>query len=265
MDGRLPPLLLIPALLAGLTGCVPSKTTTGLTASKPNPPVEIVESFDRGNRAPKATTIVSMGNLHQQDAVDPKRSPMDQEASYEKARQTYQQALQLDPKCMPALVNLARLYNKRGDQVRAVATYRKALELAPKDPGLWHELGICQARYKDWDGAITSLQKAVEMDPENRQVVNALGFGLARAGRYDEAFATFKNNEGEARAHYNLARMLNHLNRPEDCKKHLRLALQANPELADAEQLLLAVNYPTGDVGNAIPVNVMLPPEIGKQ
>jgi hypothetical protein len=82
---------------------------------------------------------------------------------------------------------------------------------------------------------------ATQLDPENTMYNTMLGFGLARSGRYDECLALFTRTQGEAKAHYNLARMLKHVNRVAESKHHLRLALQADPELEPAHELLAAI------------------------
>ena len=46
--------------------------------------------------------------------------------------------------------------------------------------------------------------------------------------------AVFAKLEGEASAHYNLARMLHHVNEDEMSKQHLQIALQLKPEMTPA-------------------------------
>jgi tetratricopeptide (TPR) repeat protein len=193
---------------------------------------------DLPKRKPQPETCVALGRLAEEAANQPGRPPADQQQLREQARKAYQQALDLEPNHVPALAALARLYATAGDYGRAVPAYRKAVKVQPKDAALWYDLGMCHARHKQWEPALVNLRAAVELDPENRQYGNALGFCLARAGCYEESLACFRRSVGEAGAHYNLARMLHHVNQEELSKQHLRLALQAKPDLAPAEQLL---------------------------
>ena len=124
-----------------------------------------------------------------------------------------------------------------GQPDKAQETCREGLKLLPKQASLWYELGMCQARRKQWDPAALSLKKACEFDPENLTYVNALGFTLGCAGRFDESYACFAKPLGEAKAHYNVARMLHHVKRDDECMEHLRQALMAKPDMQPAQQL----------------------------
>src|SRR5438552_1789268 len=101
-------------------------------------------------RQPRASTYVAFGELHEKTATEPGRSRAEQEELRNKARLAYQQALQIDPKNLPALTSLARLYTSEGDYERALTTYNRAIQDHPKDASLRHELGMCQARRKNW-------------------------------------------------------------------------------------------------------------------
>jgi len=189
-------------------------------------------------RQPKPSTLVAYGELHEKAAAEPGRSPTDQEELRSKARLAYQQALQVSPTDLPAMLALGRLYASEGDYERAVASYDRAIQSHPKDASPRYELGMCYARRRSWDLAIQNLQKAVDMDPENRSYRHVYGLCLARAQRLDEGYAVLAKLEGSANAHYDLARMLHHLEQDDACREHLRLALTQNPEHLEAQQLL---------------------------
>jgi tetratricopeptide (TPR) repeat protein len=171
-----------------------------------------------------------------------------------KARLAYEQALQIHPNDQPALMALARLYNTEGDYERAVATYNRAIQAFPKEAALRYELGMCHARRKNWDLALQSLHQAVQADAHNRRYGYAYGLCLALARRPNEGFAVLAKLEGTASAHYDIARMLHHLEQDEACKEHLHLAVSQNPELEAARQLLAALETPT-----RYPANPILP------
>jgi hypothetical protein len=61
---------------------------------------------------------------------------------------------------------------------------------------------------------------------------------LARAGHADEALAVFRKSVGEARAHYNLARMLHHMNQDAEARLHLEVAIHVEPNFQPAVRLL---------------------------
>jgi tetratricopeptide (TPR) repeat protein len=150
--------------------------------------------------------------------------------------------LSIDPRYLPAYESLAKLYGDLKDHSHAVATYRQATQMFPNEARVYYELGNCYGSYKEWDPAIHSLARAVDLDPENRQFVDTLGWMQARVGHYDESLATFRKVHDVAEAHYRLALMLEHLNQPELCKQHLRIALAKDPQQERAKAMLVQLN-----------------------
>lgn len=186
---------------------------------------------------PKPATLVALGVLKEQSVETPGLSSSEQEQLLEEARRIYQQAIDLDPQHLPAYFHLARLYDSLNDHTRAVQTYEAAIHKFPKEASLWFELGKCQARRQEWDACVTNMRQAVQLDPQNRHYIKTLGFCLACTGRTDESVKQFMNAMNEAEAHYNVARVLQYLNQPEECLHHVELALRANPALESAHRL----------------------------
>ncbi len=219
---------------------------SGIPVTEPIDP-KLVHKADDENlppRDPKPVTCVGWADFTMKTTEDPRCGEADRERICDLARRAYQQALRLDPDYLPAYEGLARLYITIKDYPRAVETYQKAIKKHDQESRLWFELGMCYARQKQWDLAIDNLRNASRLDPENRQYANTLGFCLARAGRYDESLACFRQAVGEAMAHYNLARMLEHLQQPERSREELQLALQVQPDLEPARQMLADLQPP---------------------
>jgi tetratricopeptide (TPR) repeat protein len=232
-------------LLFGSLGCAHEKDLT--LAAKDEHPAVVHKETELAKRNPLPSTCVAFGTFSEHSAAAPRISPAEQERLRDQARKAYQQALELDPKDLTALTALARLYITLDDSTHAVATYRRAVASHPQVAGLWHEMGMCHARYKEWEPALESLRHAVELEPEQRAYTHDLGFCLARCGQYDESLAVFAKLEGEASAHYDVARMLHHVNQDELSMQHLRLALQLKPEMAPAQQLLASLEGQTAE------------------
>jgi tetratricopeptide (TPR) repeat protein len=203
------------------------------------PPANVEVSHDKNlpKRTPHASTCVSFGDFREREAMEPKTAEADKQQMHDQARRAYQQALEIDPKCLAAYTGLARLYTNVGDHVRAVATYEKALKVHPKDAVVHFELGMCHARHKEWEPALASLHAALKLDPENRQYATTLGYSLARTGHFEESLALFATLEGKAVAHYKVARMAHHLHQDETAARYLAVALAEKPDLAGARQL----------------------------
>jgi tetratricopeptide (TPR) repeat protein len=230
----------------------------GCTAVPAVPSGEAGELVANPKRRPRASTYIAYGELQERAAFDPGRSPAEQEELRNRARSAYQEALRVHANDRGALMALARLYDTENDSERAVATYNQAIRVYPKEAAFWYELGMCHARRKSWDQALPSLQKAVQLEPENRRYGHAYGFGLARAQRYEESFGVLAKLDGTARAHYDLARMLHHLEQDEASKEQLRLALAQNPDFVAAQQFLSELEGPESAGGSA-PQAAMIP------
>jgi len=234
-------------LVAFAFGCNPQ----GMLPLVPNSGTDMSASAEAGKddnlpkRQPHPSTCVTLGNNSEREANSPGKSPAEQEQLREQARLAYQQALNIDPSYLQASLSLARLYETMGDHGRAVATYQNALKAHPREASVYHELGLCHARQKEWEPALGNLGRAHQLDPENRQYANSLGFCLARAGRYDDSLALFRETLGEAKAHFELARMLHHLGQDDVCRQQLRIALQVDPGLTPAQQMLGELNGPS--------------------
>ena len=241
-------LILFPGSLASLTGCLPSATVP-VTPPGALPPAAVAEKKvvpekDQPKRELQPTTCVAFGNLELEAAAEGNRTPAQRQELFEMARKYFRQALKGEPRCREAYHGLGKAYEGVGDYDRAVGNYQNAVKAYPKDASFWFELGMCQARHRDWKPALENLKIATDLDPENRAYANTRGYCLARAGRYEESVAYFKKFAGEARAHYNVARMLHHLKQDEACELHLNLALKAEPGFKEAQEMLAALRTP---------------------
>jgi tetratricopeptide (TPR) repeat protein len=204
-----------------------------------------VKEKDLPRRLPSASTCLAFGDFHLKAALTGDCTPAQKQQLFDQARKSYQQTLKLDAKCVDAYLGLARAYDYLGVYDRALATYADGMKVLPKEATLRFELGMCQARHKEMEPALENLRLATTMDPDNRAFATTYGYALARAGRYDDSVAAFKKVVSEAQAHYNLARMLHHLKDDAASKQQLQLALQADPKLTPAQQLLTELENPS--------------------
>ncbi len=222
-------LALLVGLLVGVGGCSILPGLRSKDAEAPKDPEGIVH---------KASTYVVFGDYREKAALSKECTDAQRQELREEARLSYLRALEVDPKYLPAYTALAHLQQTLGDQNGAVKFYQKALELAPGDATLWFELGMSQCRQRAWPAALGSLRKAMELSPNNRQYANVTGLTLARTGHWDEAYEMLRNVNGEAKAHYDLARMLRHTDQLVMARKHAQAALEADPKFREARTLL---------------------------
>lgn len=259
------------ALAAGLmisgVGCTGAQISP-MAMTQTGQLVEVQKVDELPKRPPKASTLIAYGGLCERSADEPKCPPAQRERLRDQARRSYQQALGLEPKNVEAMVALANLYVKSGDKDRAILHFQKAVKQKPKDAELWFHFGLACGRLRDWTLAQQGLKKATELDPENKLYQNYYGYCLARTGQYEESLKVFCKVNPEAEAHYNLARMLHHLQDDDLSKEHLRQALKLNPHHEPARELLAQLETapsgmtPVSAAADAsLPIDLATPPQ----
>jgi Tfp pilus assembly protein PilF len=241
-------------LLAGSSGCVPSffskskstqippgpqtVQTNKEAVQVPAPPAAEKKGKETAKRKLQAPTCVAFANFRLRESMTPGKTPPEQQKMREEARQSFRQALEIDPNCVEAHCGLAQCYAADQDHNREVSSYHAALKARPGEAGIWFQLGMSHSRHKEWERAVEALGRASELDPENRQYANTLGFCLARAGLYDQSIALFSRTVGEAKARYNVGRMMIHLGQTERGREQVQLALRMEPNLPGAQAVL---------------------------
>lgn len=237
MDGRRF-LKLCVFLLSAAVGCqhqvmsVPNPPP--LPANHPPPPSDpsqIKQSSAKPKELP-SMVWVSFGDYKSGEGFAAANSPNRQQQFRDEARNHYQTAIKIDPKCIPAYLGLARLYTAMRNYDLAIETYQKALQIDAKNAPLWYELGMCHNYQRNWDPALECLSRANQLDPVNRSFLNARGIVLAEAGRYEDSLNCFVRSSGESLGYYRLALTLQRLQQPDLSRRYLEVALQKDPNLA---------------------------------
>lgn len=105
----------------------------------------------------------------------------------EKAETEYRTALRLDPKFVPAMVNLADLERMRGRDAQGGEFLRKAISLEPENAEAHHALGLLLVRQRDYPAALAELRHASELAPENPRFVYIYAIALNSTGAARDA------------------------------------------------------------------------------
>jgi tetratricopeptide (TPR) repeat protein len=105
----------------------------------------------------------------------------------EMASESFEAALRLDPRFVPAAVNLADLRSSSGDEAGAERALREALRRAPDDAALHHALGLSLVRQGRRDEALAALAVAAREAPEDARFGFVHAVALHDAGRREEA------------------------------------------------------------------------------
>ncbi len=184
----------------------------------------------------------------------------------------YEQALARQPGSALVLRRLADAVRSSGKQSEALEDLTRAAQLEPTNPEAWYDLGLLQSDLGKKPEALESLQKAVQFDPEFAEARNSLGAVLAEMGSTDQAEQCFRaalsDDPNLAAAHGNLANLLvsrnelaqaawhyerasgssmdqfnyavtlARMNRLADAQLHLEAAIKADPNMAEAHDLL---------------------------
>jgi len=86
-------------------------------------------------------------------------------------------------------------YEEQQNLLEAIREYQEALQDDPKNVPALHGLGRCCLAVGDYDSAFRALRRAVELDPKNAdngKCFNLMGLCLSRSGRYNESVDYFK-------------------------------------------------------------------------
>jgi len=107
----------------------------------------------------------------------------------EEAIRNYKAAITIDALTYPAKVNLAMLYNDRGDQAKAEALLREVVTANPEEYQVAYSLGLLLAEKEKYDEAAQYLGKTAGGLPKYPRVHYNLGLVLQRLKRDSEAEA----------------------------------------------------------------------------
>ena len=138
-----------------------------------------------------------LGNLYQK------------KKDYNKAQQSYQNALKLNPDYEGAVFALAKLYEDQAQWDAARAGFKRLQQLDPRDSKSYYHLGEIALSVKDFPNALTYFGKTVELDPTQGISHNRLGACYLEMKDLDHAEKEFEKalqiNSRMPNAHFNMA------------------------------------------------------------
>jgi tetratricopeptide (TPR) repeat protein len=163
----------------------------------------------------------------------------------ERAETALTRAVELSPKHVNSLVNLARVLLDRDRPEEALVQLESALEIDSASADTWRVMGNALSDLGRGDEAIESYRNALSHDAGDTWSMNNMGLALIRLGRYEEALpplaratelspqtAVFQNNLGVA---------LERSGYPVEAALAFRAAVDAQPGYGKAEQSLARV------------------------
>jgi protein O-GlcNAc transferase len=133
----------------------------------------------------------------------------------DEAETLFRRAIQQQPGLAEASANLADLLSRQQRFAEAVRAYERALALRPTAAALWQNLGLCQHRMGTLLQAQASMRRAAELDSGNPRILLDLAAVLLAQQKETEALPV------------------------------IRKALALQPQLAQAQSMLLYVSQHT--------------------
>jgi tetratricopeptide (TPR) repeat protein len=125
-------------------------------------------------------------------------------ASGDQAEAELRRALEINPRYLPAWLNLGNLHEDRGDRGAARAAYEQALAIDPGDTVALARLAGVAALIGPGDPLLQRVRAAIAapgIEPAARADLGfALGAALDRLAAYDEAFAAYAAANAASRA-----------------------------------------------------------------
>jgi tetratricopeptide (TPR) repeat protein len=195
------------------------------------------------------------------------------------ARRALEAAVRVQPESVPTLLDLARVANDQKDYTGALGYLAHARELQPNNASIHFFWGVVCIEQDLSEEAYNSLKKAVALDPNNAYYNYAMGvvtmertdaseaipylkkycelkpqdprgrlvlgvayFNSREDEQAEKVASTVANNpETAAAANYYLGRIADRQGRYSAALQHLKLALEARPNYADAYAQLGAI------------------------
>jgi len=172
------------------------------------------------------------------DSLEKNGHDADAAACYEKARG-------LDPSLTHVARVLATLYDRLGENKRALEEYQLALKAAPRDANLMNRLGYYYYTRAKWKEAEEQFRQAVAINPNLQRAWVNLGLTLGEQQRYEESLNAFVKAVSKAEALSNLGFVMTTQGKKEEARQKYREALDLDPSLRIAQLALQKLEHET--------------------
>ena len=151
---------------------------------------------------------------------------------------SYEAAVKLDPRHLPALYRLGVLHARSGNHAAAISTWQRYTEVSGYDPAAYANLGFAYELSGAPEKAEIAYREGIARDPANALCRINYGLLLARLGRTAEAVEQMEVVLPPAMVHYNLGSVYERTGRVGAAQVEYAKALQVDPNLDAARQRL---------------------------
>jgi tetratricopeptide (TPR) repeat protein len=166
-----------------------------------------------------------------------------QERQYDKAVDSFRQAMRLDPNLAAAYHGLGLVYINMGRASDALEPMKTAVRLDPNNSVAHLNLAITLEHLRRFDEALTELNEAKRLNPKDARNYHELGNLLNNFfGRLDEALAAYlearRLDPNHPAVQHNIGLTLIKLGRAGEAIEPLQAALRLDPQYRNARYLL---------------------------
>lgn len=138
-------------------------------------------------------------------------------------------AASLDPQLSQAHSLLAVAYDRKGLRERAKDSYERAVDVNEADPQALNNLGYSLYVSGNYRAAVERLKRAARLAPADARILNNLALVQTRLGKYDDAYKNFARAGGEYQGRMNVAALLERVGREEKAAEHYEAARRLQP------------------------------------
>ena len=168
----------------------------------------------------------------------------------------FEEAIKYDKQNDVAYAKLGALYDKAGQNDKAVANYEKAVALNPEYTSLHGPLGLAYLEAGEIAKAEASLQKVEAGGADTAESRYLKGLVFYKQNKNPEALAAFDNalvtNARYAPAQYHKGLVYDRMGKPDDAIAAYKKALEMDPTYGPAAFDLGVAYYNKGDYNNAL-------------
>ena len=227
-------------------------------AGRSTPPV-LLERFTADDRAANIPEFVplpaeAIAKIKEQflDAYSFLRAGMANErtGNYPGAVRAYERGLAVEPGNVELLNSLGFALFQQGKSKEAVVALEKALAVDPKHWKAHNNMALAAIDIGEFEVAEAHYRESLAIKPQPA-IYNDLGFALERQGLTEEATDAYRKairlDPKAASAHYNLGASLVRTGEFVEAERHLRIALEKNPNA----QTYTALGIALGQLGRA--------------
>jgi len=165
-------------------------------------------------------------------------------------------ATSMDAKLNEAHNLLGVAFDRKGLGERARESFQQAIKVEPEDAQSLNNLGFSLYQSGNYRAAVDRLKRANKLAPTDERILNNLGLAFCRLGKFDDAYKYFARATGAYTANLNTARMLERLGRDDYAIKYYEAARRIDPNSTLALKRLPALYKRVGRVDPSQPAAV---------